>query len=99
MSLHKHRSRVVTDGVSRAPHRAFLRATGMDDAALQKSFVGIVSSASDNTPCSMPLAQQAENARLGVAAGGGVVVLKGNLAPDGALLKTGAHPDRGGEGA
>lgn len=72
--LHKHRSRVVTVGPTRAPHRAFLRATGLDDSDLEKSFVGIVSTTGDNTPCSMSLAPQADNARLGVAAGGGVPV-------------------------
>ncbi|THJ34635.1 dihydroxy-acid dehydratase [Lampropedia aestuarii] len=73
--LHKHRSRMVTEGASRTPHRAFLRATGMDDAALQKSFVGIVSTAGENTPCSMALGTQADNARLGVAEGGGVPIM------------------------
>ncbi|MBO9353053.1 dihydroxy-acid dehydratase [Bordetella petrii] len=74
MSLHKHRSRMVTDGLTRAPHRAFLRATGFDDEALKKSVVGIVSTQGENTPCSMGLAPQADRARLGVAAGGGVPV-------------------------
>jgi dihydroxy-acid dehydratase len=73
-SLHKHRSHTVTEGVARAPHRAFLRATGFDDAALGKSIVGIVSTQGENTPCSMALAPQADRARLGVAAGGGVPV-------------------------
>jgi len=72
--LHKHRSRMVTQGATRSPHRAFLRATGMDDAALQKSFVGIVSTAGENTPCSMGLGAQADQARLGVAEGGGVPI-------------------------
>ena len=74
MSLHKHRSRVVTHGPDRASHRAFLRATGLDDADLEKSFVGIVTTAGENTPCSMSLEPQADQARLGVAAGGGVPV-------------------------
>lgn len=70
-SLHKHRSRAVTEGPTRAAHRAFLRATGMDDDTLGKSMVGIVSTAGDNTPCSKSLAPQADAARLGVAEGGG----------------------------
>jgi len=74
LSLHKHRSRVVTEGLARAPHRAFLRATGLDDKELQKSFIGIVTTAGENTPCSMSLAPQSDRARLGVAAGGGVPV-------------------------
>lgn len=70
----KPRSRIVTTGVSRAPHRAFLRATGLDDGDLEKPFIGIVTTAGENTPCSMSLAPQAERARLGVAAGGGVPI-------------------------
>jgi dihydroxy-acid dehydratase len=65
---------MVTEGVTRALHRAFLRATGIDDRAMKKSFVGIVSTAGENTPCSMSLAPQADQARLGVAAGGGVPI-------------------------
>jgi dihydroxy-acid dehydratase len=72
--LHKHRSRMVTEGPSRAAHRAFLRATGLDDEDLNKSFVAIISSAGDNTPCSQSLGPQADHARLGVAEGGGVPV-------------------------
>lgn len=74
MTLHKHRSRVVTDGVARGPHRAFLRATGLDDREQQKSFVAIVTTAGQNTPCSMSLAPQADQTRLGVAAAGGVPI-------------------------
>lgn len=70
-SLHKHRSRAVTEGPGRAAHRGFLRATGMDDETLAKSMVGIVSTAGDNTPCSKSLGPQADYARLGVAEGGG----------------------------
>jgi dihydroxy-acid dehydratase len=74
MSLHKHRSRIITDGLARAPQRAFLRATGLDQRDFDKSFVGLVTTAGENTPCSMSLAPQADQARLGVAAGGGVPV-------------------------
>jgi dihydroxy-acid dehydratase len=74
MTLHKHRSRTVTEGLTRAPQRAFLRATGLDERDLQKSFVGIATTAGENTPCSMSLQPQADHARLGVAAGGGVPV-------------------------
>lgn len=73
-NLHKHRSRVVTEGPTRAAHRAFLRATGLDDHDLERSMVAIMSTAGDNTPCSRSLAPQADQARLGVAEGGGVPV-------------------------
>ncbi|NUZ08014.1 hypothetical protein [Piscinibacter koreensis] len=36
-SLHKHRSGVVTEGTTRAPHCAFLRGTGYDEADFDRS--------------------------------------------------------------
>ncbi len=69
-----NRSRIAIDGLDRAPHRAFLRATGLDDEDLGKPQVGIVSTHGENTPCSMSLGPQADAARLGVAAGGAVPV-------------------------
>jgi dihydroxy-acid dehydratase len=69
-----YRSRIVTQGLDRTPHRAFLRATGLDDGDLDKPLIGIVSTQGENTPCSMSLGPQADAARLGVAAGGGVPV-------------------------
>jgi dihydroxy-acid dehydratase len=77
--LHKHRSRMVTEGPSRAAHRAFLRATGLDDEDLDKSLVAIISAAGENTPCSQSLGPQADNARLGVAQGGGVPVVMSTI--------------------
>ena len=64
----KLRSAIVNEGLDRAPHRAFLRATGMGDEDMAKPFVGIVSQHGENTPCSMSLGPQADAARLGVAA-------------------------------
>ena len=69
-----YRSRIVTQGLDRAPHRAFLRATGRTDDDLDKPQIGIVSTHGENTPCSMSLGPHADAARLGVAAGGGVPV-------------------------
>ncbi len=77
--LHKHRSKMVTEGPTRAAHRAFLRATGLDDEDLNKSMVAIISSDGDNTPCSKSLGPQADHARLGVAQGGGVPVLMSTI--------------------
>src|SRR5258705_7686655 len=73
-SKREYRSRIVTEGLDRTPHRAFLRACGLDDDDLDKPQIGIVSTQGDNTPCSMSLGPQADAARLGVAAGGGVPV-------------------------
>jgi dihydroxy-acid dehydratase len=71
MSLHKHRSRLITNGKSRLPQRAFLRATGFNDEDMTRSVVGIVTTEGENTPCSMNLAAQAVHAANGVRAGGG----------------------------
>jgi dihydroxy-acid dehydratase len=73
-SKKKLRSSIVTEGLDRAPHRAFLRATGVGDEDFGKPFVGIVSQHGENTPCSMSLGPQADAARLGVAAGGAIPV-------------------------
>jgi dihydroxy-acid dehydratase len=70
----KNRSRIAIEGLDRTPHRAFLRACGLDDDDLDKPQIGIVSTQGEHTPCSMSLAPQADAARLGVAAGGGVPV-------------------------
>jgi dihydroxy-acid dehydratase len=74
MSKGRNRSRIAIDGLDRTPHRAFLRACGLDDEDLGKAQVGIVSTHGDNTPCSMSLGPQADAARLGVAAGGAVPI-------------------------
>ncbi len=77
--LKKHRSQMVTEGATRTPHRAFLRATGLDDDDLAKSMVAIIGTAGDNTPCSKSLGPQADSARLGVAEGGGVPVMMNTI--------------------
>src|SRR5262245_33336262 len=57
----EYRSRIVVEGLDRAPHRASLRACGLDDDDLDKPRIGIVSTQGENTPCSMSLAPQAES--------------------------------------
>lgn len=73
-NLHKHRSHMITDGLARAPHRAYLRAIGLGDADQQKPLVAVIDTFGENTPCSMSLNQVSDNVRLGVAAGGGVPI-------------------------
>lgn len=63
-------SRTVTDGLDRAPHRAFLRAMGHDDAAIARPFAGVVSTGATVTPCSMSLAPQVAAAKQGLVAEG-----------------------------
>lgn len=73
-SPNSRRSRIVIDGADRTPHRAYMRACGLDDSDLAKPLIGLVSTHGENTPCSMALGPQADAARLGVAAGGAVPV-------------------------
>jgi dihydroxy-acid dehydratase len=67
----KQRSREVTEGVERAPHRAFLRAMGLDDEDLSRPFVGVASSWNEATPCNLALDRQAAAAKRGVSEAGG----------------------------
>jgi dihydroxy-acid dehydratase len=67
----KLRSYEVTDGPTRAPARAMLRAIGMTDADWDKPQVGVASSWNEVTPCNMSLDRLAKQAKEGVRAAGG----------------------------
>jgi dihydroxy-acid dehydratase len=71
MSMKKWRSRVTTDGLDRAPHRAFMRAMGLDDAAIVKPMIGVVSMKGEQTPCNMTHDFQVGAAKEGIAEAGG----------------------------
>jgi dihydroxy-acid dehydratase len=70
-SSSKPRSFEVTDGPTRAPARAMLRAVGMGDGDWDKAQVGVCSSWNELTPCNMPLDRLAKRAKEGVRAAGG----------------------------
>jgi dihydroxy-acid dehydratase len=70
-SNRKWRSRVTTDGLDRAPHRAFMRAMGLDDEALAKPMIGVVSMKGEQTPCNMTHDFQVAAAKEGIAEAGG----------------------------
>ncbi|MGD9647432.1 MAG: dihydroxy-acid dehydratase [Pirellulales bacterium] len=67
----KIRSQEVTEGPSRAPARAFLRAMGLTDDDLKKPFVGVASTWNEATPCNITLNRQAQAAKRGVHEAGG----------------------------
>src|SRR6202163_1055346 len=67
----KIRSFDVTDGPTRAPARAMLRAIGMTDDDWSKPQVGVASSWNEVTPCNMPLDALAKRSKIGVADAGG----------------------------
>jgi len=60
------RSREVTAGAERAPHRAMFRAMGYDDQDLSSPMVGIPNPAADITPCNVHLDDVADAAREGI---------------------------------
>jgi dihydroxy-acid dehydratase len=62
---------VTTDGLDRAPHRAFMRAMGLDDDAIAKPFVGVVSMKGEQTPYNMTHDFQVDAAKTGIAEAGG----------------------------
>jgi dihydroxy-acid dehydratase len=69
--MKKLRSRVTTDGLDRAPHRAFMRAMGLDDEAMAKPMIGVVSMKGEQTPCNMTHDFQVDAAKTGVMEAGG----------------------------
>ena len=59
------RSKTITEGISRSPNRAMLRAVGFTDADFNKPIVGVASGHSTMNPCNAgigPLAARAEGA-------------------------------------
>ena len=68
------RSRQVTEGPERAPHRAMLRATGLGDDDLRRPLVGVASSWNEVTPCNLHLDVDARDVKQGVRAGKGTPI-------------------------
>ncbi|THU01531.1 dihydroxy-acid dehydratase [Lampropedia puyangensis] len=65
------RSKEVTQGLARAPHRWQLRATGLDDHSIAQPFIGVAHTLGDVSPCSQSLQSQVQAAKLGIEVGGG----------------------------
>jgi dihydroxy-acid dehydratase len=65
-------SRHVSVGPERAPHRSYYYAMGLTEEEIARPFVGIVSAGNDSAPCNTTLDHQADVARGGVEAGGGM---------------------------
>ncbi len=67
----KIRSYEVTEGFTKAPARAMLRAIGMTDEDFDRPQIGVASSWNEVTPCNMPLSRLAQSAKQGVRSAGG----------------------------
>ncbi len=65
-------SRYVSVGPERAPQRSYYYAMGIPEEDIAKPFVGLASAGNDSAPCNITLDAQADAARAGVIAGGGL---------------------------
>ncbi|NJN17433.1 MAG: dihydroxy-acid dehydratase [Oscillochloris sp.] len=67
----KARSRVLTDGKSRAAARAMLKAIGFNDADLARPIIGIANTWIETMPCNYTLRELAIHVKEGIRAAGG----------------------------
>jgi dihydroxy-acid dehydratase len=67
-------SDAIKTGPARAPARAMLRATGLDDAAIAKPLVAVVHTWSDVSPCNINLRELASHVGIGIKRGGGTPI-------------------------
>ncbi len=66
------RSRIMTEGVSRMPNRAMLRAVGFTDEDFDKPIVAVASAGAEVSPCNVHLDELAVIAKKGIRDAGGV---------------------------
>ncbi|HSG05678.1 MAG TPA: dihydroxy-acid dehydratase, partial [Nitrospiria bacterium] len=78
--LDKHRSRDVTEGPKRAPHRAMFHAMGFSDEQLSRPHIGVASSWNEVTPCNVHLNRLAQHAKGGIRDAGGMPIEFGTIA-------------------
>ena len=67
----KRRSAAITEGPSRAPARAMLKAVGFTDADLKKPLIGVANTWIEIGPCNYHLRDLAEHVKHGIRAAGG----------------------------
>jgi dihydroxy-acid dehydratase len=70
----KRRSRILTDGVDRAPARAMLKAVGFTDEDLAKPLVGVATTWIETMPCNLNQRFLAQAVKQGVRDAGGTPV-------------------------
>ncbi|RKL64772.1 dihydroxy-acid dehydratase [Salipaludibacillus neizhouensis] len=69
------RSKVISEGVNRAPNRSMLRAVGFTDEDFKKPMIGIASTWSEVTPCNVHIDELARHAKTGASDGGGAPMI------------------------
>ena len=70
----RHQSRAILDGRDRAPARAMLRATGLNDEDLARPLVGVAHSWIEYGPCNFHHRDLAQRIKEGVRAAGGTPI-------------------------
>jgi dihydroxy-acid dehydratase len=68
----KNRSNAIKAGISKAPHRALLKACGLKDSDFKKPFIAVVNSWTDIVPGHIHLQELAKSVKEGIRAAGGV---------------------------
>jgi len=70
----RRHSRVLVDGMERAPARAMLKAVGFTDADLKRPLIGVANTWIEVMPCNIHLRRLAQRVKAGVRAAGGTPI-------------------------
>jgi len=70
--LNNYRSATIRAGTLRASTRAFLHALGLDDEEIARPHVGVFHTGGEMSPCNANLRDQAQHAKTGIYAAGGM---------------------------
>ena len=68
----RFRSSAIYDGTIRATTHAFLQALGQDDDEIRRPHIGVFHTGGEMSPCNMNLRDQAQHAKTGIYAHGGM---------------------------
>jgi dihydroxy-acid dehydratase len=68
----RFRSAAIHEGLLRAPTFAFLQALGQDDDEIARPHIGVFHTGGEMSPCNLALRDQAQHAKTGVYAHGGM---------------------------
>lgn len=68
----RFRSATIYDGLVRATTRSFLLGLGMDEDEIQRPHVGVFHTGGEMSPCNLNLREQAQHAKTGIYAAGGM---------------------------
>lgn len=68
----RFRSAAIYEGTLRATTHAFLQALGQDDDEIRRPHIGVFHTGGEMSPCNLTLREQAQHAKTGIYAGGGM---------------------------